>query len=685
MGKKVAVLGGGIGALTAALELAESGQNYDITVYQPGWRLGGKGASGRNMSEDMSCRIEEHGLHVWSGLYDNAFRVIRKCYGAMDRPKDAPLATWRDAFKESNQMVMWEDYKGKYSSWVLNTPQNGALPGEEDAQPLLSLSEYVNQIIKYLFSQALDCQKWKYEMSTRSFLSIVMWYVGSRALWFLSGIILFLMNILRHFRFVRGLTNMLLAVYKKSLWCVVKNKMDDEKVRRSWITVNFGCGNIRGMLKDDILGRGFDVINNQDYLDWVKQHLVDDGGLTANSPFGTFIYDAQFSYVGGDLKKPKFAAGYALMTIVRMALTFKGSLIWKMQAGMGDVVFTPLYEALKKKGVKFQFFYQARSLHLSSDKKNVESITIAKQAHLVSGLAEYQPLVDIKGLPCWPSTPLNDQIEERYPEDWDPDSLKIDYADTFQLKKGEDFDEIVLGIPVACLGDLCQELVQENQKWKDMTTKLVTVGTQALQLWFKKTGDEMDFVSQEQPITVTYHTSPLNTFADMSYLTKEEGWPARGEKYPQSLFYLCGPMRDDEDYKETAKHLCSNLMEPLLPSGVNPPKTPGAPLDWENLVDNQTPEAQGEKRLESQYLRGNTTPSQRFTLTLPNASKYRIKPGESGFANLFLAGDWTDNSFNVANIESTVMSGMLASNAMCGYPEKEKITGLNFGRADHKL
>jgi uncharacterized protein with NAD-binding domain and iron-sulfur cluster len=64
--------------LAAAWELSKPA-NRDavgsITVYQRGWRLGGKGASGRG----VNGRIEEHGLHVWLGYYDNAFRLMREC------------------------------------------------------------------------------------------------------------------------------------------------------------------------------------------------------------------------------------------------------------------------------------------------------------------------------------------------------------------------------------------------------------------------------------------------------------------------------------------------------------------------------------------------------------------------------------------------------------------------------
>ena len=63
--------------MAAAYQLTEAdpeGEKYDITVYQQGWRIGGKGASGRNA--EIAERIEEHGLHVWSGFYENSFQVM---------------------------------------------------------------------------------------------------------------------------------------------------------------------------------------------------------------------------------------------------------------------------------------------------------------------------------------------------------------------------------------------------------------------------------------------------------------------------------------------------------------------------------------------------------------------------------------------------------------------------------
>ena len=61
--QKIAVLGGGAGSLSAAFYLsARPGwrERYEITVYQQGWRLGGKGPAGAmrprpSASRSMAC------------------------------------------------------------------------------------------------------------------------------------------------------------------------------------------------------------------------------------------------------------------------------------------------------------------------------------------------------------------------------------------------------------------------------------------------------------------------------------------------------------------------------------------------------------------------------------------------------------------------------------------------------
>ena len=110
--KKVAILGGGISALTTAFELSSQPdwqQSMDITIYQMGWRLGGKCATARG--EHM--RIEEHGIHGFLGSYYNALPVMRRCYEALGRAPGQPLATFDEAFKPESFVLMWEYIDGK--------------------------------------------------------------------------------------------------------------------------------------------------------------------------------------------------------------------------------------------------------------------------------------------------------------------------------------------------------------------------------------------------------------------------------------------------------------------------------------------------------------------------------------------------------------------------------------------
>ena len=65
---------------------------------------------------------------------------------------------------------------------------------------------------------------------------------------------------------------------------------------------------------------------------------------------------------------PRFAAGLGLQLAARMLFDFKGSIFWRMQAGMGEVVFAPLYEALSRRGVQFRFFHRLDRLEVGDDR-----------------------------------------------------------------------------------------------------------------------------------------------------------------------------------------------------------------------------------------------------------------------------------------------------------------------------
>ncbi|XYH94956.1 NAD(P)-binding protein [Sorangium sp. So ce1128] len=161
MRKKIVILGGGIAALTAAFELSSAPdwkERYAITVYQVGHRLGGKGASGRNQKKHD--RIEEHGLHLYYGFYDNAFHVMRRCYEELGRPAGAPLATLEEAFKPHSLVVFEEQHQGAWQHQPLLFPRNAEAPGSRE--PVPPPAELIPRMLRFLnemYEQQLTLKK----------------------------------------------------------------------------------------------------------------------------------------------------------------------------------------------------------------------------------------------------------------------------------------------------------------------------------------------------------------------------------------------------------------------------------------------------------------------------------------------------------------------------------------------
>ena len=91
--RRVAVLGGGLGAMTAAWYLAQS-SDVTVDVYTMGHRLGGKTASGRNVTAGFGLRSQEHGLHMMLGFYNNAFELFKSI--AKTDPRFASVKAWLD-------------------------------------------------------------------------------------------------------------------------------------------------------------------------------------------------------------------------------------------------------------------------------------------------------------------------------------------------------------------------------------------------------------------------------------------------------------------------------------------------------------------------------------------------------------------------------------------------------------
>jgi uncharacterized protein with NAD-binding domain and iron-sulfur cluster len=698
--KKIAILGGGVGAVTAAFELTSQNdwQNrYEITLYQLGYRLGGKGASGRNSLREE--RIEEHGLHIWLGFYENAFRLMRACYQELDRPKTTPLATMEQAFKPHSFITVQEDLGDRFATWNVDFGTDGSTPGVGGYMPspidfvvriLEMLIEVISGTNLELIYQSNDGRGSRERSLLGRALQQVSVGVGRSAVSFASrsSFVHALLDLVREAVAVPvGLKARLLAPvssaldrFVEKLWADFEHSLlEDDEIRRAIIVLDFGRVVIRGMLRDRLLTRGFSVINDEDFTEWLARH----GALpvTLRSALVRAWYDLVFGFPGGDTTMPgRCEAGTTLNAFMRLALTYKGAIFWEMQAGMGDTIFAPYYEVLARRGVKFEFFHKVTNLGVGADGRTIETIDFDVQATLEPGLERYEPLVDVKGLPCWPSHPLYDQLvegDELRDRGIDLESSWTDWAPvaTKSLTRGSDFDDVVLGIALGALPYLAPELIAARDEWKRMVEEVKTVQTLAMQLWL---APDREGLGWPYPRTVmTAYADPYNTWADMTHLVERECWPP--DHYPFSLAYFCGPMPDahpippftDHEFPERERARIFEMAEEWLNlytghlwPHVTEGSGSGTRLNYDFLVDPAG--GAGVERLRAQYFRANIDPTERYVLSVPGSSKHRLHPGRSGFENLFLAGDWTQCGINAGCVEGATISGLLCAESLSG-------------------
>ncbi len=682
MVERVAVLGGGIAGLTAALELTatpELRRRYEVTLHQLGWRCGGKCATGRNAQRRN--RVEEHGLHLWFGGYDNAFRLLGDCYRELDRPTGHPMATMHDAWRPLSSVVLYDDYEGRWSERPMSFDIEPGLPWDDPEVPrfwdlAVSVLHTVDGhaptmrarshrdgigVVDRLLRQAGNAVE-RLMVAVGGRLLDLHHRAGASRRWHLH-------SLARLLELIRG------AMWRRH----VRDHISDDDVRHRWSQTDTMLTCLIGMIRDQVLIRGFDAINDEDFADWLARHGAQP--VTLQGPDVRVIYDQCFSANRGpsvtgagpppDETKRGFAAGAALYSLIRTRLPYRGSVMWQARAGMGDTAIAPMYEVLAKRGVKVEFFHAVENLGVDAAAGVVDSIDIVEQATPNGG---YDPLVDVPVdggvLRCWPSLPKWDLLRNG-------DALAasgIDFelgqaqpgAPRHRLRRGEDFDTVVLAISAAALPMICGEVMAADPAFANMLDNTTTIMTQAFQLWLDESPDQLGF-GHGHTATSTF-IEPLDTGCDNSQVLWSE---ARDDGGPASVWYFCGDLLDQpgerpEEATERARQGALEYLGELHRQW--PGMGTGDGFRWNVL--HAPAAAEGQARFDAQYWRANVAPTERYVQTMPGTVRHRLAADESRLTNLVLAGDWIRNGFDIGAVESTVMSGMQAARAISGHPDR---------------
>ncbi|MEW5683584.1 MAG: NAD(P)-binding protein [Pseudomonadota bacterium] len=696
--KKVSILGGGMGGLVTAFYLTNEPdwqKNYDITLYQLGWRLGGKCASSRG----ENARIEEHGIHGFMGSYFNALPLMADVYAELNRKPDQPIATFEQAFLPSNLTMLWEWQNDSLKPWPVRTPSNAIPPTDGSSYKGVGTAiEAILNEIAAMLGQADGIPH----------------LVG-------AGVKLFIDNALKSLHEaplseganhplvaeVRGARKLIAGAVEAFAAIAPKLASKAEDLRRALLTLDFYATLIIGTLVDDVAVRGFDVLDPENWSDWLTRHGLHADTLA--SPVVMVTVNICYQSPNGDTSRAaRMGAGCYLDWSLR-GCAYMGALLWSFAAGTGETVVAPMYEVLKRRGVKFEYFHKVDALHIDPrDSRKIGSIEMTVQATLKDPARGYQPLIEVKGLPSWPKYPLYDQLNEgevlkalgidleSYWNGW-PDASQPHLKKPKVLRHGVDYDEIVFAISLGAIQYLCKELVHERTEWKGMVDNLPALTTQAMQLWLSRDLYEMGWTEPLNPeqnelaLSGTYFCPP-NGNANFPDLLKWEDWPK--DNMPKALWYFCGLMPDyeppppftDTDYPrrqservrtQSIQYLQTAIGTMLPKATVRANNGLGDPmgLDFDLLIDTNNGAAQGVQRFDSQFWRANIDPTERYVSSPPGSVDYRLEAWASGFDNLTLAGDWIYTGINIGSFEGATMGGKLASYAISASPPLDTIIG----------
>lgn len=712
--QKIAVVGAGPAGLSAAFHLTDPECNpgwadrYEVDVYQLGWRVGGKGATGRN--PDACERIEEHGIHLFGSNYFNSFRMLKTVYDQIEWDEHDKFRSLEEAFKPSTFTWGMDYVDGKWYGSEGRFPKTDSNPwtGSPDPDPELIVQAVLSMLSDEL-QEVVSREPGPKRNFPRRMLNTVRRWFGSRFYRFVYRIGLHTLQEAAekvppgHDRHVLVLE--LLQFGKELFELYVAQDPGDPKRHAKLVSLDMAITSLRGVIDDEVLSRGIDVIDDMNYRDWMAKHGASEITLRASSLQS--IPNTALSYEYGDTTKIPSMSAATFVTFALRALVGKGSGGYFFAQGTGETIIKPLYRLLVQRGVRFHFFHKLVDIGPDAELPLIDTLTFDVQANVNE--ATYEPLrrLPSTGELVWPDRPNFEQLREGSAirnggfdlESWWTAWTPV--ART-ELRRGVDFDHVVLAAPVGTYEHIGTQLLShptQGERWTRMVERVKSAATQSVQLWLSESTNDLGWTTPieagDRHVGATFGQD-LTCYCDFSDLIGEECWP--DDNRPKGLIYLIGalpdpdaiPDFDDHDYPKrrlseikwtTAQWL--RTVGPLLPGSARSPIDPRS-FDFDLLVsfDPSAPPSRGVNRLGQQFMKANIDPNERYTLSMPGSVGDRMDSWDSGFDNLALAGDWVYNGYNVGSFEAAVMGGKLAALTLTGHPTIDQVWGYSFLHPD---
>jgi uncharacterized protein with NAD-binding domain and iron-sulfur cluster len=754
---KVAVLGAGPSGLAAAFALsrtAELRERYEVTVYQAGWRAGGKSATGRAMNKGW--RIEQNGSHYLFGCYGNSFAMVREAYEVLKENGVTAFGDYRDQFVPRTLLVGLKEHES--TPWFAYLPETLEWPDVGGKYPPPSqyfflLVQYVVWFFLYIFSpdQNGDGSRGSWAEDTTSklfplspfnegawprlirgvclpiarFIDIAVLALGvvvGRPLAWVVG---------RVPPSLRKVVVDLLVDALESFLDMVHNLARLIRSPRLRVGLDLFSSGALGALEDRVWEAGrLETLDAIDFRCWLRKH-----GASKESVDCALVkswYDAVVAYENGEPHRARISAGVTIYSLFRAFVTYKGAFAYQMKDEIGDAFIGPIVKALELRKVKFRFFCRVRDVVAGAGPEHSDLVTriVIENQEPAARRRQHKMFVDLpveakpgqSGAPLrpvWPNQPVFADDPRKLEDYDDPELPQCDSSlsppaprnECDELVLGEDFDRVIFALPLDVVSDHPDgdfTGLHRQPCWLGARANVKSAATQSIRLWFNESLAELGWLAPA-PILSGF-SSPFSTWEDNGQNRGNEAFFKLDLSEPLAIATLFGPLQipnteggastkpsdlafdPPEDlqqrilddviagalsfYEQRIPRLFPTLLENPFAVLLSPSTTTYVDSD-----SSPTPSGgDGKARFAWQYASANVGASARYVLALPGTLVHRIRPDETGFRNMWAAGEWTRNGFEVGCVEGAVISGLGAAQALSGM--REAIVGqddLSFG------
>jgi uncharacterized protein with NAD-binding domain and iron-sulfur cluster len=699
--RRIAILGAGPAALTAAWNLSEPGLANEVTIYQQGWRAGGLCSAGRVGPEQW---INQNGTHYLFGCYTSSIGLLEAAYAVLARAGDTRFGTFEEQLVARDLIVIRQLYRGAWTDWVIPMPRRAGkltdsanVPAPHEAWHRLTRRTFEH--LREESSMRLLGKKHE-EPGTglvagiRRLVEAVEERVEGAAVDAVAGLLT---------KAERALEDLLVALERSGhdgpIDALAKLLTDlraavlaileplgelDLAAHRLAILLDLGLTvAIGGLLDRAFTPEGLAALDALDFRAWIGKHGARESSIMS-APVAVW-YDAIAAYEGGSQERPQASTCATLIGVARL-MSYPDAFAYQLSWEAGDSIIGPIVAALAHRGVRFNYFHRVWDIVPAADGSRIDEVVLERQLELTSGdpasYDPFEPSVAVDGRVVWPDEPRWAQIASPKPAAWvgglaaellhelplDParapkvePGLESSYyprlGPNVTLAAGRDFDVLIGAFGLEMYRMSAPSLIAASASMRTALDRVRCGETQSLRFWLRP--DLVGLGWTTQPPILSAYSEPFATWEDPTECLRSERW---GEHPPKTVSHLFGALEERPLERTNAEYLQSQTTAAYLHASAWSAYNIG--VLWPGAADREKPLALDPAKARAIQVRANVGLEQAYTQIIPGTASARPMPGKTEYSNFAICGDWTRTQLLTGSVEGAVESGLAAAAAV---------------------